>query len=278
MKKRSRHIHVVLGEDIKIEWDDKEQEWLIKNKDGHLASKVAVSIGDSYERIGKQPKIIRQYKNPTGSKIPLIPKINYEHYLIVDTNYMKFGENLICSVAITVIEEIIYSVSKQKEYSLKVNSISPFIFFTKDNFKPERYGWMLAIQSITNCKKYDNWVWAVIVDSDLDKLSNINDRKESIADNFYCPENMTFNYASADVGKSDSVLNKLMGATDTIAKNGLTAALQIVNSSESYRKYYTEELKANFEGVLQINDKTNGEYITSVLKTLSSKTHKTYLL
>jgi hypothetical protein len=64
---------------------------------------------------------------------------------------------------------------------------------------PERIGWWDTIRRMTAHPVVRGSV-ALIVDSDLGRLTALNAREEPILDGFYLPEGFTLLYASAEIG------------------------------------------------------------------------------
>ncbi len=92
-----------------------------------------------------------------------------------------------------------------------------------------------------------NWAYGIVVDSDLDILQKINAREEPIFDDFFIPENVTLIYASADSGK-ETLINKLIRATDRVARNSLETALEQSCGKGSF------EFSREFWDITTLND------------------------
>jgi hypothetical protein len=115
------------------------------------------------------------------------------------------------------------------------------VFLARPGAKPERYGWMKVIDALLRSDLYpNNLSYGVVVDSDLEDLQKINARQKAIVDNFFIPENMSFIYASADVGR-EALVNKLIKQTDWVAKSSMEMVLKSLdepNNFEIPREYW----------------------------------------
>lgn len=228
MKKRNLTAIIEIKEEVQIAWNEIEKCFELRNSEGELTEKSLISIGESYNREGKLPKILRQFKCPLNGKISFDPKnVLYDRYFAIDTSYVPYGNNLICATSALSLEQHVNNGRLDKGEQIRTLQSPRPIFLAKSNSKPERYGWMKMIEAFLRYEAYNKeWSYGVIVDSDLDDLPKINAREEPIIDNFYLPHNMTLIYASADVGK-ESFLNKFIKATDCIANKTLKSALEL---------------------------------------------------
>ena len=62
----------------------------------------------------------------------------------------------------------------------------------------------------------------MVVDSDLGNINSYNQRKKSVLQSVFLPENMHLVYASSDAGK-ENVANKALAAADSISTQTLRA-------------------------------------------------------
>ena len=249
-KKRIPSVHVELREEVHFHWNEKEKCFELRNSEGEVSNKHLVSMGEIYNRNGKQPKVLRQLQNPTGGVISINPKsIIYDRYMAIDTNYKSFGKNLMCATSSLFVKQHLGKSGRLMKGEQINILVSPrLIFLAKLGTKPERYGWMRMIDALLKSNLYNaEWSYGVIVDSDLDELQKINAREKSIIDDFFVPNNISLIYASADVGK-ESLLNKLIKSTDQVAKISLDSVLDRFDGQESF------EISKNFWDITTLND------------------------
>ena len=91
---------------------------------------------------------------------------------------------------------------------------------------PENVAWMKVIQFITPDPTHNpNSKIGVVVDSDLGNLPAYNARSIPIYANFYLPENFELIYASAEVGREEFLVNRLISLSEETAKSLLTRIL-----------------------------------------------------
>lgn len=83
--------------------------------------------------------------------------------------------------------------------------------------KPENLNWKNLIEFIMHHKQFNkNERIALIVDSDLENISDYNKRTKPIYNDFILPENFTLIYATSD--KKDSIFNIMIRVCDTYLK------------------------------------------------------------
>lgn len=236
MKKRTPHICIKTNEDLNLNWNSEKNCLELLNSDGEISDKHLVSIGESYDRVGKNPKILRLVKNPTGGVININKTAEvYNRHLAIDTSYKPFGNNYICTTAAIV---MLQDFNKKKGFKKgeKIDVLIPprLIFLAKPGNKPERYGWMKFIEGLIRSDIFNkNWLYGVTVDSDLDAVQKINAQEESIFKDFFIPPNIHLIYASADSGRNVFV-NKLIRATDQVAKKSLETAMKNYEGQENF--------------------------------------------
>ncbi|MCP4595329.1 hypothetical protein [Neptuniibacter sp.] len=235
MKDRQLIYKVILKENTEIAWNKAEETLEFRNSSGELSSKNQISIGAGYTREGKQPKILRETNHPGGT-VSFTPKETvYDRYLAIDTSHEKFGENLICVTACLSIEQDIDSSGELKKgESISILQWPRLVFLTNDKFNPERYGWFRFIEALEKSDGFSKErTYGVIVDSDLDRLPDINYRAESVFEEYYLPECLSLIYASADTGM-ENMKNKLIKQTDKVAAITLKQAQKEFASFENY--------------------------------------------
>lgn len=80
--------------------------------------------------------------------------------------------------------------------------------------KPENQNWKNLIEYILAHENYsESLKYAIVVDSDLDKLPQYNARLLPIIENFFLPQNIQLIYASSDT-PNDAITNQLIAACD----------------------------------------------------------------
>lgn len=266
MKKRTQNIVIELKEATYIGWNEKDKCIELRNSEGHVSDKHLVSIGEAYKREGKRPKVLRQFINPTGGVIGTDPKpIVYDRYLAVDTSYKPFGENYICTTGCLMLNQHLdHDKGINRGDAIIMNAPPPLIFLAKPGINPERYGWMKVIEGLLKSEFYNiDWSYGIVVDSDLKDLPKINAKEEPICDEFYCPDNISLIYASADVGK-EHLTNKLIRATDKIANESLKIALASFEGKES------EEIPNQFHALGSLNNEVHLSLQADLIKSLKA--------
>lgn len=235
IKIRETTIHIELRENVNIRWNKDEKSIELINSEGQISKKNLVSIGESYARSGKSPKILRQVPNRLGGVIKSGPEsIHFDRYIGIDTSYEKWGQNLICSTACLTIEQKIDHINGlSKGETLKGTCYPRLVFLCKPGTNPERYGWKKYIESFANGKDFNpEFTYGIIVDSELGLLPKINAGEEPVFENYFLPDNLLLIYASADTGEN-YFYNKLIRATDRVAASALKKAQLYFSGQES---------------------------------------------
>ena len=225
MKDRTLIYSVTIREDTNIVWNEEKKQLELRNSEGELSDKNLVSIGHAYSREGKPPKVLRQAEYLKGL-LHLHPKnITTDGYIAIDTSYELFGEKYLCATSCHCIEG---NVPKDGNYmkgdSIDILQVPRLIFLAKLGTNPERYGWKRCIEAFIKSPSYrSDKTYSVIVDSDLPDIPKINSLDMEILDDFYLPEGISLQYASADAG-NENLQNKLFRQTDKVAKKSLAQA------------------------------------------------------
>lgn len=250
MKKRVPYIKIELREDTQINWNKEEKCLELLNSQGDVSEKHLVSIGDAYLREEKRPKVLREVENPTGGIVNIFStEVFYDRYLAVDTSYKAFGDNYMCAAASLCVEQSIdHKRGLRKGDQITIRSLPRLLFLAKPGINPERYGWMRMIDALLRYEGFNShWSYGVVVDSELGSLQRINAREEPIVADFFIRDNISLIYASADAGK-ENLLNKLIRATDGVAKKSLETAL------ESYAGHELFKFQRDFWDLTVLND------------------------
>lgn len=250
MKKRINHTTVHLREDAVLHFNPESQCIEIRNKNGEVSEKHIIGVGDAYHREKKNPKVIRMFGGLEKAVIPLQREVQiYERYIAIDTSYIKFGRNNLCSTAVIMTnQDLDHSKVYKRGEAIDLSSWPRLIFLAKPGLNPERYGWMRFISTLTDSEIYNPlWKYGVVVDSELDAIPSINHHEQSIINDFYLPENCSLIYCSADTGK-ENMLNKLIALADKDARITLEYAqkyldlfkqIKTFDAVESYQDLFT---------------------------------------
>jgi hypothetical protein len=139
----------------------------------------------------------------------------------------------------------------KKGDQISVFEMPRLIFLAKQGTNPERYGWMKVIDALLRSDLFNvAWSYGVVVDNDLNDLQKINVGEKPILDDFFTPDNVSLIYASADAGK-ESLIGKLIRATDRVAKKSLEFALEKFDGQKSFN------MQRDFWDVTTLKDKVN---------------------
>jgi hypothetical protein len=176
----------------------------------------------------------------------------YDRYFVINTSYKPFGENLICATSCLAInQDIDHDQMLKKGDQISVFEMPRLIFLAKQGTNPERYGWMKVIDALLRSDLFNvAWSYGVVVDNDLNDLQKINVGEKPILDDFFTPDNVSLIYASADAGK-ESLIGKLIRATDRVAKKSLEFALEKFDGQKSFN------MQRDFWDVTTLKDKVN---------------------
>ena len=118
---------------------------------------------------------------------------------------------------------------------------------------------MKVIQFITQDQAYNtNQKIGIIVDSDLGNLPAYNARSLPIYFDFYLPTNFELIYASAEVGKTEFLVNRLIALCEDMAKS-LLAQILLNEAADTHpgevnNEPYTHFRLWNFTGFPQENE------------------------
>lgn len=233
-KPRANEVRVDFGKDVVLSGMEEQDGKLIFYDDkGEKIDPKFIEVGDAYLRdnVDKGAKIISRSK-ADGTKIILDPNRNldsYDYLFVIDTNSITINEEKI-SISIPIKFSVEFN---GPTWSAKYDLFSAFEF-RNAIVNPELIGWCDFIKNILKMEDFEKGARiAIVVDSELGRLSNINKRLEPILNDFYLPENFHLIYASADVGK-ENVLNKMIGICDS---NGRRVLQLILESNDTISKH-----------------------------------------
>lgn len=172
---------------------------------------VDSALETSYER-SKGPKTLHRLVTSGASSYFDVNRalLNYELILAVDTNTKRINE-----VDVSVAAIVQCFLERPAQIGRMTGSYSARLALEYENVtNPELVGWRETIRLILASPTYRNGqTVALIVDSELGRLRDVNARRLPIIDDFYLPVGFTLVYASADTGK-ESIPNRLIAFCD----------------------------------------------------------------
>jgi hypothetical protein len=203
-----------------LHWDEKAENFVLKDKDGNISQKHLLSIAEGYERKEKKHKVVRQWKNNSPSIIPInfenIGK-GYDHFMFVDTNYTTIEGNFLCVTACIFVEKFEPSRSNVGTSHFNLLHFPRLLFVARQSAQPEKYGWHRMIEALLGSNLYDiTKNYTIMVDSELGDIPQMNAREIPYFADHFLAENMDLTYVSADVGK-ECWPNQFMSICDKIS-------------------------------------------------------------
>ncbi|SFV07483.1 hypothetical protein SAMN02799631_04567 [Methylobacterium sp. 174MFSha1.1] len=239
-KDRIGEINIGINAEDHIEFDFNKEKQTVSirvMRDGSPVKANHQHYTTYYERKSK-PKFINaiEFQSAKDFTLDHYDALRvYSQVWAIDTNSDVFFDNKIC-------------VSVCSECTLdEIHGVVPkfAILFGATAANPERYAWRHYIEMICKCEGYsETEKYALIVDSDINKIFPINHRKEPVHGTFYLPENWCLIYATADK-PADSFINRAISVSDKTAKTILNG----VGARESNKKYFSpidDEEEPNF--------------------------------
>jgi len=227
LKKKKKRISVIsphFGEHVEIAGLDlKDGIFTFKDSNGNIVVPKSVTIGDSYTKKSGKPKILNQIE-ADNNQINLNPNANLQFFdwlFVIDTNDKKYNESKIsisCSAFFQLDLKDYKSIKDitTQDWHAKVTMQSAFIF-RNPTVNPELVGWQELINRIKQTPEYkDSLKIGIIVDSELDKLPQINRQDIPIIGDHFLPNNFQLIFAT-DKSNMDSPLNKLLRICDRTA-------------------------------------------------------------
>ncbi|MGA0558273.1 hypothetical protein ACO2Q8_16560 [Larkinella sp. VNQ87] len=135
-----------------------------------------------------------------------------------DTNSLIIDQKKICVSCLSILS---FSTTNNEYFHNPVMSIV-FSLELDNASNPERISWAFFIKKISAMKSLpSDAIIGFIVDSELNKIKQINQRQEPIFAEDYLPKNVVIIYASSDNGK-EFLANKLISSADKAAKDLMT--------------------------------------------------------
>lgn len=202
------NIHIERGDSLEGVWHQTEQKMTFRViRGGKVISAKKVNFAIYYMRDSNKPKFLNIVEFQKSSDFTVshdeVLK-QFDHIWAIDTNKKEvFGE----LANVSAITEADPSGSGDFRATLAI------IFgLTKDN--PELFGWRNFIEIImANIKNSSEKKFALIVDSELSKISKFNNRELPLHGDFFLPENWRLIYATSDSGK-ESIFNRMLIESD----------------------------------------------------------------
>lgn len=186
---------------------------------------ISITIGDSYTRESGKTKILNQIRT-NNDQINLNPNANLDNFdwlFAIDTNtkeYNDFKLSISCSafLKIELEEPELNKETANQKWAAKVTMQAAFIF-RNPTVNPEVVGWQELINRIRQSPEFkDTLKIGIIVDSELEALSQFNRREQPIIGDHFLLEKFELIYASSDVGP-EYPHNKLIRICDNTANN-----------------------------------------------------------
>jgi hypothetical protein len=180
----------------------------------------AVICGYKRKKSQKETKVVCQIPVFDGisTQHPDVHLTNYDWIFAIDTNTEIFLDKSI-SVSCVLGGRAVCLPQDDGVPSYEFSFIPVLYYeFWCQPGKPETFAWELLMKDLINdpTQSSEDRV-AIVVDSELGKLQDINDRKASLSNMIELPKNYYLIYASADV--QEFAINKIFRHCDKMARN-----------------------------------------------------------
>ncbi len=202
-----------------------EEDGIFSFKDpkGKIIIPTSMFVAETYLKNNGKFKVLSQIptRNERINLNTFQNNLNYDWLLVIDTNSKEYNGKKIsvsCSAFFTISLDEPKKNKGSWEQSLEISFqlLDAFIAINP-KINPEILGWLIIIDWVLKAKRFKkSYKVGIIVDSLLDKIPNINRRKETIIENYFLPPNFELIYASSDVGK-DNPNNKMITICDRMA-------------------------------------------------------------
>ncbi|WP_433816162.1 hypothetical protein [Flavobacterium johnsoniae] len=174
-----------------------------------------------YERASGKDKVLHsQYfdRNSFDFNFDDGLKNRYNMVFACDTNTKTIGQKKLSIGCLCILG------FSETEYSLIPIRAIAFSSEESDDVNPERVTWEYFLKYINN-DKYKESKICLFVDSELNKLNEINLGQNAVFKNYFLPKNITLNYASSDTGK-EYIGNRLLSCADNASKELLNFLIE----------------------------------------------------
>jgi len=200
----------------------------LHGEDSVVVAPVQSHLRTSYER-PKGPKIVHQvpYGRGQPSGKPNLALLGFGRVLACDTN------TIVCDVGQISVGSV-FELERRYEGQEVVVKLRPrfALEFRGVTTDQEKLSWVYVLIELQ--KKPSSGSVALVVDSYLDELDDINARRKPLLDEYKLPDWATLIYASADTGK-EYLANKLLAECDEQASHILAGIADGRVGSEGLR-------------------------------------------
>ncbi len=182
-----------------------------------VPEKVQFEVGYEREKNRKVLNVMPIDPNRLSDN-PHLTLQKFDLIFAIDTN-TRFVDNKVISVTGIILCKL--KLDNDETITVQYAPLHSLEFWNIKDYpkNAEKIGWMKSIQLMLQNPEYDpNWEIGIVVDSDLGNLPAYNARSIPIYSNFYLPQNFELIYASADVGKREYLVNRLIATSEKMAK------------------------------------------------------------
>jgi hypothetical protein len=182
---------------------------------GEVIHPVRIEVGSAYIRGNKKPKTLTRVPcNPESIQTdPNRLLAKFDFLFAVDTNTKQIGAVKVSVSAAHHIWDI--RVTKDR-WDVKCTPQNPFEFHDSSDL-PEKVGWWEIIQRI-QVHGFKGEV-GLIVDSDMDQLTEINARSRPLVGNFHLPDGIELIYGCGDRGTQEYITNAAISHCDRVSRS-----------------------------------------------------------
>lgn len=176
----------------------------------------SVSSEQSYVRgEGKSNKVISKVFGLSNALFaqPLKNLAEFDCVYAVDTNYIEKNGCKVCVAGITRGQKSSIVIPGKTAYRVTLKYGFMFSMHPENDGNPERLAWGFVVDQARYWENLENKKVGLIVDSDLESLDAISERKEPLFLNIFLPSHFKIMYASADA-ESGNPMNKMIKLSD----------------------------------------------------------------
>ena len=219
IKQRIEYVYATVNAvdgTLEVTYDGQHNGFVFENLvPGSLHQKIV------YERDSGKEKVL--FSTPCGDEVGRFEAIenlrkNFDFLFAVDTNTTVVAEE-------TTSISVSYFVPKKLSTYTKAIPFLPFCTFEinciVNGVNPETVGWHILIEKLRSAGMCQiSKRIGVIVDSELDKLIEVNRRSMPYYESHFLPDAIQFIYASSDTGK-EFLPNQMISYCDKMAEKCL---------------------------------------------------------